>query len=220
MRYLWYIGTLCLRAGAVSSGFIQHLIKNTYNLEEKERGEVWNIYQSLKKSVVAGLMIGIGCTVFLNMDNSIVASFLFGLGLFTIINLELNLFTGKIGYICKENCAETLITLVGNGIGVNIMAFLMKQTRVGVRLVEKAGPIVETKLSDTYISLFLLAVCCGMLMYIAVATFKKQPNILGTIAVFLCVSVFILAGFEHCIANMFYFGLVSTPTKYAVRFLL
>lgn len=91
---------------------------------------------------------------FLNMDNSIVASFLFGLGLFTIINLELNLFTGKIGYICKENCAETLITLVGNGIGVNIMAFLMKQTRVGVRLVEKAGPIVETKLSDTYISLF------------------------------------------------------------------
>lgn len=122
---------------------------------------------ALKKSVVAGLMIGIGCTVFLNMDNSIVASFLFGLGLFTIINLELNLFTGKIGYICKENCAETLITLVGNGIGVNIMAFLMKQTRVGVRLVEKVGPIVETKLSDTYISLFLLAVCCGMLMYIA-----------------------------------------------------
>ena len=175
---------------------------------------------ALKKSVVAGLMIGIGCTVFLNMDNSIVASFLFGLGLFTIINLELNLFTGKIGYICKENCAETLITLVGNGIGVNIMAFLMKQTRVGVRLVEKAGPIVETKLSDTYISLFLLAVCCGMLMYIAVATFKKQPNILGTITVFLCVSVFILAGFEHCIANMFYFGLVSTPTKYAVPLLI
>ena len=175
---------------------------------------------ALKKSVVAWLMIGIGCTVFLNMDNSIVASFLFGLGLFTIINLELNLFTGKIGYICKENCAETLITLVGNGIGVNIMAFLMKQTRVGVRLVEKAGPIVETKLSDTYISLFLLAVCCGMLMYIAVATFKKQPNILGTIAVFLCVSVFILAGFEHCIANMFYFGLVSTPTKYAVPLLI
>ena len=27
---------------------------------------------ALKKSVVAGLMIGIGCTVFLNMDNSIV----------------------------------------------------------------------------------------------------------------------------------------------------
>ena len=42
---------------------------------------------ALKKAIVAGVLIGIGCTVYLNMDNSIAASFLFGLGLFTIINL-------------------------------------------------------------------------------------------------------------------------------------
>ena len=169
---------------------------------------------ALKKAIVAGLLIGIGCTVYLNMDNSIVASFLFGWGLFTIINLELNLFTGKIGYINKSNYIEILITLIGNTIGVNVMAFLMKQTRLHSKLVEKSVPIVDNKLSDTYVSLFLLAVCCGMLMFIAVATYKKQPNILGTLAVFLCVSVFILAGFEHCIANMFYFALVSKPTKF------
>ena len=75
-------------------------------------------------------------------------------------------------------------------------------------------PIVDNKLSDTYVSLFLLAVCCGMLMFIAVATFKKQPKILGTLAVFLCVSVFILGWIEHCIANIFYFALVSKPTKF------
>ena len=165
-------------------------------------------------------MIGIGCTVFLEYGQFNRGVIFIRIRTFYDYQFGIEFVTGKIGYICKENCAETLITLVGNGIGVNIMAFLMKQTRVGVRLVEKAGPIVETKLSDTYISLFLLAVCCGMLMYIAVATFKKQPNILGTIAVFLCVSVFILAGFEHCIANMFYFGLVSTPTKYAVPLLI
>ena len=175
---------------------------------------------SLKKAIVAGLLIGIGCTVYLNMDNSIVASFLFGLGLFTIVNLELNLFTGKIGYINKSNYIEILVTLTGNAIGVNIMAFLMKQTRLCDRLVEKAVPIVDNKLSDTYISLFLLAVCCGMLMFIAVATFKKQPNVLGTLAIFLCVSVFILAGFEHCIANMFYFGLVSAPSKYFLHLII
>ena len=93
---------------------------------------------ALKKSVVAGLMIGIGCTVFEYGQFNRGVIFI-RIRTFTIINLELNLFTGKIGYICKENCAETLITLVGNGIGVNIMAFLMKQTRVGVRLVEKAA---------------------------------------------------------------------------------
>lgn len=165
---------------------------------------------ALKKAIVAGLVIGIGCTVYLNMDNSIVASFLFGLGLFTIINFELNLFTGKIGYINKDNYVEILITLVGNGLGANIMAFLMKQTRLSTKLIEKAEPIVAAKLGDNYLSLFLLAICCGVLMFIAVATFKKQPNVLGTLAVFLCVSVFILSGFEHCIANMFYLGLVST----------
>lgn len=146
---------------------------------------------ALKKAIVAGVLIGIGCTVYLNMDNSIAASFLFGLGLFTIINLELNLFTGKIGYLGKNNYIEILITLIGNAIGVNIMAFLIKQTRLNDRLVEKAIPIVDNKLSDTYISLFLLAVFCGMLMFIAVATFKKQPNILGTLAVFLCVYLFL-----------------------------
>lgn len=175
---------------------------------------------ALKKAIVAGLVIGIGCTVYLSMDNPIIASFLFGLGLFTIINLELNLFTGKIGYLDKTNYIEILITLIGNAIGVNIMAFLMKQTRICTKLMEKAKPIIATKLSDDYLSLFLLAVCCGILMYIAVATFKKQPNILGTIAVFLCVAVFILSGFEHCIANMFYLGLVSTPNQYMFPLLI
>lgn len=175
---------------------------------------------TLKKAIMAGLVIGIGCTVYLNMDNSIVASFLFGLGLFTIMNFEFNLFTGKIGYIDKANCLEILITLIGNGIGVNIMAFLMKQTRISGKLIEKAEPIVAAKLNDTYFSLFLLAICCGILMFIAVATFKKQPNILGTLAVFLCVSVFILSGFEHCIANMFYLSLVSTPNQYIVPLII
>lgn len=175
---------------------------------------------ALKKSIVAGLLIGIGCTVYLNMENKVVASFLFGLGLFTIINFKLNLFTGKIGYLSKENYKEVLVTLVGNCAGINIAAFLIKQTRISDKLMETATTIVETKLNDTYPSLFILAIFCGMLMYIAVATFKLQPNILGTIAVLLCVSVFIMAGFEHCIANMFYFGLVCTPDQYIIPLII
>ena len=123
---------------------------------------------TLKKAIVAGLVIGIGCTVFLNQDNTIVGSFLFGLGLFTIINLNLNLFTGKIGYLGKDNWLEILITLVGNAIGVNIMAFLIKSTRIGNHLTQKASPIVDAKLTDNWVSLFILAICCGTLMYIAV----------------------------------------------------
>ena len=68
-----------------------------------------NILTTLKKSIIGGFLIGFGGTVYLNMDNKIVAAFLFGLGLFTIINFELNLYTGKIGYLSKENWREILL---------------------------------------------------------------------------------------------------------------
>ena len=46
-------------------------------------------------------------------------------------------------------------------------------------------------------------VFCGVLMYIAVDNYKSKGSMLGT---FICVPVFILAGFEHSIADMFYFS--------------
>ena len=82
-----------------------------------------NILTTLKKSIIGGFLIGFGGTVYLNMDNKIVAAFLFGLGLFTIINFELNLYTGKIGYLSKENWREILLTLIGNFIGTNLFAW-------------------------------------------------------------------------------------------------
>ena len=179
-----------------------------------------NILTTLKKSIIGGFLIGFGGTVYLNMDNKIVAAFLFGLGLFTIINCELNLYTGKIGYLSKENWKEILLTLIGNFIGTNLFAFLVLQTRLAGKLKETVAPAVELKLSDNLLSTFILAIFCGILMSIAVGTFKKLPNILGTLAVFLCVAVFILAGFEHCVANMFFFALSSSPADYLLTLLI
>lgn len=179
-----------------------------------------NILTTLKKSIIGGFLIGFGGTVYLNMDNKIVAAFLFGLGLFAIINFELNLYTGKIGYLSKENWREILLTLIGNFIGTNLFAFLVLQTRLAGKLKEVVAPAVELKLSDNLLSTFILAIFCGILMSIAVGTFKKLPNILGTLAVFLCVAVFILAGFEHCVANMFFFALSSSPADYLLTLLV
>lgn len=179
-----------------------------------------NFLTTLKKSIIGGFLIGFGGTVYLNMDNKIVASFLFGLGLFTIINFELNLYTGKIGYLSKENWKEIFLTLIGNFIGTNLFAFLVLQTRLAGKLKDAVAPAVALKLSDNLLSTFILGIFCGILMYIAVGTFKKLPNILGTLAVFLCVAVFILAGFEHCVANMFFFALSSSPADYLLPLLV
>ena len=71
--------------------------------------------------------------------------------------------------------------------------------------------MAEVKLSDDFTSIFLLAVFCGMLMFIAVDCFRNvQGSTLRFIGVFVPVMVFILSGFEHVIANMFYFSLSGT----------
>lgn len=175
---------------------------------------------TFKKALLGGLYIGIGCTIYLYLDNKIAGAFLFGLGLFTIITLGLNLFTGKIGYLSKETYKDILITLVGNFIGINVIALLMKQTRIGAKLIEAADSYAATKLSDTYPSLFILGIFCGVMMYTAYAVYTKYPNILGAIAIFLCVAVFILCGFEHCIADMYYFGMVRPFTDYYTQLIV
>lgn len=169
---------------------------------------------AFKKAITAGILIGIGCTVYLSMDNKVVASFLFGLGLLTIINFELNLFTGKIGYLNKENWLEILITLFGNAFGITITSTLIIFSRIGSKMIENSTSIVDIKLNDSYLSLFILAIFCGMLMFTAVESCKRRPNMIGIVAVFLCVSVFIMAGFEHCIANIYYFTMASRLPDY------
>ena len=69
---------------------------------------------------------------------------------------------------------------------------------------EKVLKIVSVKVADDPVSLFILAIFCGMLMFTAVDAFKndKLPAVCRPVMVFLCVMVFILSGFEHCIANM------------------
>ena len=158
---------------------------------------------------IGGMLIGIGGCVSLSCDNKYVGSLLFSLGLFTIIQFGFGLFTGKIGYAPLRRpayLAECLFTLLGNTFGTFIDAFLLNRTRISAAISEKALGSVDTKLADSPLSAFILAVFCGILMFIAADGFKNIENPVGKmLVIFLPVMVFILSGFEHCVANMFYF---------------
>lgn len=164
------------------------------------------------KAIFAGFMIGIGGTVYLASSNAFLGSFLFSIGLFMICIYKMNLFTGKIGYIVVEKkiyILELIITLIGNFVGTYVFGFLIRNTRF-VTYYEKALSISNIKLNDEFISIFILSIFCGMLMYIAVNNFKKLDSFLGKlVSIVLCVMVFILCGFEHCVANMYYFSLAN-----------
>lgn len=163
----------------------------------------------LVKSILAGIMIGIGATAYLSSDNKIIGSVLFSIGLFIIVTKELNLFTGKVGYIVNNNLSyikEVVIILLGNAIGTFIVGFILRFTRISPVIVPEAQRLCEIKLNDNVLSIFILSIFCGILMCLAVNGYKEaKDNFAKYAGVFLAVSVFILCGFEHCVANICYF---------------
>mgnify|MGYP004608331103 FL=1 len=178
----------------------------------------------LIKSILAGIMIGIGGTIYLSLDNKIVGSILFAIGLFIIVVYSFNLYTGKIGYLInnfnKKYIRELIITLIGNFIGTFFVGFILRYTRIYNMISEKAKTLADIKLNDTLISILILSFFCGILMYLAVNTYKEVKDIGKYLAVFLGVIVFILCEFEHCIANMYYFSVSSTWSLNTLLYLL
>lgn len=180
-----------------------------------------NIGNVFGKAVLAGVCIALGGTVYLSVENKIIGSLLFTIGLYAIVLNGLFLYTGKIGYLVveqnkKEYLKILLTTWIGNLVGTGIGALAVLQTRIS-GIAENVDAICANKLADSPVSIFILAIFCGMLMYIAVDGFKEKGN---PLILFMGVSVFILSGFEHCIANMFYFSLAGAWSVKAFLYLL
>ena len=177
----------------------------------------------LVKGIFAGTMIGIGGIVYLNSANSFIGACLFSVGLLTICIYKMNLFTGMVGYILinkKSYILKLSSTIIGNFIGTFICALGITFTRIST-ISSKARNLVDIKLNDNYLSVFILAIFCGILMYIAVNNYKKVGTEIGKyIGIFMCVMTFILCGFEHCIANMAYITIANAWSWKALLYVL
>lgn len=109
----------------------------------------------------------------------------------------------------------TLLTWLRNLAGTAIGAGMLLTTRIaGLR--GRAGELCQVKMEDSPLSILILSIFCGLLMYAAVEGHRQTGN---PLILFLCVSVFILSGFEHCVANMFYFSLAGMWSLKAAAYL-
>lgn len=164
------------------------------------------------KSILAGIAISIGGVIYLTLENHIAGSFLFSIGLFTIYTFGFYLYTGKVCAIVNEKPSYLLTVLIvylGNFVGTVGSGYVFRNTKLS-KLIEHTTEIVNLKLSDTLFSTFIMAFLCGLLMCIAVTGFQTIKDSVGKhLALILPIMVFILSGYEHSIADMFYFSMAN-----------
>nr|WP_295583027.1 formate/nitrite transporter family protein [uncultured Oscillibacter sp.] len=167
---------------------------------------------SFLNAVLGGVCIAIGGVVFLSCENKVTGAVFFCLGLFSICTFGFDLFTGKVGYVFQRPLSYTGFVLsvwVGNLAGAVLVGCAVRATRIA-GIGERAAALCQVKLEDGLGSIFLLSVLCNILMFIAVDGFHNNPHELGKyLGILLGVVGFILCGFEHCVANMFYFSVAG-----------
>ena len=149
----------------------------------------------LSKAIFAGLAIGLGGWAYLMAPHPIIGAIIFACGLLTVRLYDLHLFTGKVQYMMtKENPWYYYpLVLLCNFFGIMIIA--------GITILiakDAAIPIATAKISQTWYIAYTKGIGCGMLM--SLATYQKTPLWITVLAV----ATFILAGFNHCIADFYY----------------
>lgn len=169
------------------------------------------LYYMIKfiKAVAAGICISIGCLVNLSCDNKYIGAILFATGLYTICICGFDLFTGKACY--SENNKDLGIIWMGNIWGCTITNICAHFTKLE-SLVPKSNEICLTKVTnESWYSILMLGILCNFMIYFAVEGFKHNHPLL----LIFSVAVFILCGFEHCVANMFYLFFSASVLTYS-----
>ena len=153
--------------------------------------------QLVSKSTLAGLLISLGATAFLTVDNKIVGALLFSIGLTAVILLEANLYTGKIGYVnSKAKLISAALILIQNLLVALVCGLIFYSTKNNI-----CSNLWLNKLTKSWYEFLFDSIGCGICIYLSVELYKKTGSIF---VIVLGVLVFILSGFEHCIADIFY----------------
>ena len=181
------------------------------------------IFRDLLLSILAGISISFGCLIYMLCENKVIGAIFFTMGLFLVLTRGYYLFTGKIAYVFDNKFSYTIKMIwmwFGNLIGCLITSLLLTFTKLNY-LQETAKNITENKLSQTPLSAFLMATFCGIIIYLAVENFKTNNHEIGKyLGLLFLIPFFILAGFEHCVADMMYFLFAKSYTLKTLLFLV
>ena len=164
-----------------------------------------HVAKTIVSAILAGFAIALGGIVFLAQENKVVGAVFFAVGLTVVCVWKLALFTGRVSYVrSKEALIDILLIWVGNvigAVGTGLLIHVIKPEYAA-----KAAQMCQNKLAEGW-TVIPLAMLCNVFIYFAVDNYKNSPHEIGKyLLIVFGVVAFILAGTEHCVANMFYFG--------------
>ena len=175
--------------------------------------------KKVTSGIAAGIMVSIGGAVFLACENRIAGAVLFSVALLSICMAGYSLYTGKVGFIPEKHDKEAFsvlfLGLLGNTIGTILCGWILRSAIASYG--ETANVICTAKLSQTFWSTLIRGTFCGILMYTVVKINRDNHSPLG---ILFCIPVFILAGFEHSVADIFYFAASGIVSLKAFGFIL
>ncbi|MBQ6926685.1 MAG: formate/nitrite transporter family protein [Oscillospiraceae bacterium] len=177
------------------------------------------IRAAVPDGILAGVMVSIGGAVLLSVDNRYIGAALFSIALLVICYFGFNLYTGKVGFLWNNHDREALsmafLGLLGNLLGTVLVGVLLAAALPQLR--ETALAACEKRLTQLPLQTVIRGFFCGILMYSAVWIYREKKTVTG---ILFCIPVFILAGFEHSVADMFYFALAGLFNVKAIGFIL
>ena len=181
-------------------------------------GEDTDMLKDTVSGICAGLLILIGCCVYLAAESVYAGAIFFSVALLCICYKGYALFTGRVGYLPEKHdraaVQALLLALLGNAIATCLIGYAVAYAIPSI--VPRAALICTAKLEQTLLQAFIRAIFCGMLMYLAVSIYRDHKSIA---AIFFCVPAFILSGFEHSIADMGYLAISGLLSFKATLFI-
>ncbi|MCL1904462.1 MAG: formate/nitrite transporter family protein [Oscillospiraceae bacterium] len=176
-------------------------------------------------AVMCGIYISIGATAYIILGNNVAGALFFAAGIL-LVSAYYNMLLTRVFalYAFKDSGykpSDVLIAFCGNFIGCIAYAAVISVTRVGNAVQkETIERIVDLRLNDSYLSIFILAVLCGFLVASACLTSKVFENrgvALALTVVF--IATFVICVPEHIVADMFYFAYYSINIGLKVEFI-
>ncbi|MCR5491165.1 MAG: formate/nitrite transporter family protein [Bacilli bacterium] len=182
-------------------------------------------------AILAGAAIALGGILFILskafipenqfISSSLVGALLFPVGLLLVCYLKFNLYTGKIGMAFRNkkldkkglNVLEWLFNiLIGNAVGamavglvVYALTLIDKESAFSLAVYSVGASRAITFDFPGIFNMVWRSMACGALVYIAIYLFNRLSSHFGkVIGIVVPIAFFVFAGFQHCVANMFY----------------